>query len=67
MSNKVDLYQPEYEPPPVVLFERRRNPDRRTTWRGGRRDSDWLNRPPGALAKLDRSQRGRWRRWFSTT
>ena len=64
MSNKVDLYQPEYEPPPVVLLERRKNPDRRITWRGGRRDSDWLNRLPGALAKLDRS---RWRRWFSTT
>jgi hypothetical protein len=34
-------------PPPVV--ERRRTPDRRAVWRGGRRDSDWINRPPSAL------------------
>jgi hypothetical protein len=32
----------------IVAVERRRQPDRRTTWRGGRRDTDWMNRPPGA-------------------
>jgi len=37
------------ELPPVVTFDRRRAPDRRVGWRGGRRDSDWLNRPPGML------------------
>lgn len=30
------------------LADRRKNPDRRQVWRGGRRDSDWLNRPPDA-------------------
>ncbi len=33
------------DPPPVVMMERRCTPDRRTRWRGGRRDRDWLNRP----------------------
>ena len=37
----------EFGAPPFVL-DRRRTPDRRSTWRGGRRDSDWLNRPPHA-------------------
>lgn len=37
--------------PPVV--ERRQLADRRATWRGGRRDSDWLNRPPGALTAFE--------------
>jgi len=44
-------------PPPVPLLDRRRTPDRRTEWRGGRRDSDWTNRPPDALAKLQARQR----------
>lgn len=39
-------------PPPQPLLDRRKTPDRRTVWRGGRRDSDWINRPPDALAKL---------------
>ena len=33
------------DPPPVVIQERRHAPDRRTGWRGGRRDHDWLTRP----------------------
>jgi hypothetical protein len=37
--------------PPVL--ERRQVPDRRKVWRGGRRDSDWKNRPLGALDRLD--------------
>jgi hypothetical protein len=36
--------------PPLV--ERRKNPDRRAVWRGGRRDSDWVNRPRMAWANL---------------
>jgi hypothetical protein len=37
--------------PPVV--DRRRGPaDRRAVWRGGRRDSDWLTRPPGVLSSV---------------
>jgi hypothetical protein len=43
-------------PPVPPVFDRRRNPDRRTEWRGGRRDSDWVNRPPDALAKLESRQ-----------
>jgi hypothetical protein len=34
------------------LADRRRLPDRRKEWRGGRRDSDWVNRPPDSLSKL---------------
>jgi hypothetical protein len=38
--------------PPSV--ERRAGPaDRRRIWRGGRRDSDWVNRPSNALANLE--------------
>jgi len=44
-------------PPPPIVFERRKNPDRRTEWRGGRRDSDWTNRPPDALERLERQAR----------
>jgi len=52
---------------PGVLVDRRLSPDRRTTWRGGRRDSDWVNRPPGSLARMQRSERaGAWRRWLTT-
>ena len=40
------------ELPAVVTVERRCTPERRTMWRGGRRDADWLNRPPGALPRL---------------
>jgi hypothetical protein len=29
------------------VIERRTVPDRRTEWRGGRRDEDWTNRPAG--------------------
>jgi hypothetical protein len=54
--------------PPVVI-ERRRQKDRRTTWRGGRRDSDWLERPPGALTRMtEPTGWGQvWRRWRSLT
>jgi hypothetical protein len=33
-------------------IDRRHGSDRRTDWRGGRRDADWINRPPGVLALL---------------
>jgi hypothetical protein len=44
---------------PWFAVDRRRTPDRRLEWRGGRRDTDWtLNRPAGVL---DRQQaRGDW-------
>lgn len=52
--------------PPLV--DRRQQPDRRATWRGGRRDSDWISRPPGALARFaEREPRpSRWLRALST-
>jgi hypothetical protein len=34
------------------LMDRRRTPDRRSMWRGGRRDSDWHHRPPGAWDRI---------------
>jgi hypothetical protein len=43
------------------VMDRRRAPDRRTTWRGGRRDSDWNDRPLGAWDRFDPSTRPRWR------
>jgi hypothetical protein len=47
-------------PPP---FDRRKTPDRRRTWRGGRRDSDWLSRPPGVLDRFEvRQHQSRWRK-----
>jgi hypothetical protein len=44
-------------PPLPPAMDRRRNPDRRAQWRGGRRDSDWTNRPPDALARLEAADR----------
>jgi hypothetical protein len=46
---------------PWFAVDRRRAPDRRGQWRGGRRDTDWtLNRPAGMLAqRMERSD------WFA--
>ncbi|HEY7284892.1 MAG TPA: hypothetical protein VH497_05605 [Vicinamibacterales bacterium] len=51
--------------PPIVIVERRRERDRRTFWRGGRRNTDWTNRPPGAWAQMERQQSSAWHYWFS--
>lgn len=40
--------------PPVVGIERRRCRDRRGFWRGGRRNTDWVNRPIGGWRYLER-------------
>ena len=45
------------EPPPIVMVERRRTPNRRTRWRGGRRDRDWLTRPLHAWSRSTLSSR----------
>jgi hypothetical protein len=50
--------------PPRVIVERRHQPDRRTSWRGGRRNTDWTNRPLGAWPQLE-AQLMPWRQWFS--
>jgi hypothetical protein len=49
---------------PVLPFvmDRRRSPDRRATWRGGRRDSDWHDRPLGAWDRIGTSTQPRWLR-----
>ena len=50
------------ELPPIVTTERRRTPDRRTRWRGGRRDLDWLSRPLHAWPRSTLGSRfGDWR------
>jgi hypothetical protein len=50
--------------PPVVAVERRHQPDRRRFWRGGRRNSDWTMRPPGAWRHMER-QLAPWRQWIA--
>jgi hypothetical protein len=45
------------------VVDRRRTPDRRTVWRGGRRDSDWISRPPGAWARITAPPDPPRRRW----
>jgi hypothetical protein len=50
--------------PVVVLVERRRQPSRRTSWRGGRRNDDWTNRPPNAWRHLEQ-QASAWRQWVA--
>jgi len=36
----------------------------RRTWRGGRRNSDWINRPAGAWRQLEQGQ-SPWRLWMA--
>ncbi len=53
-------------PPQELTADDRRRPDRRRTWRGGRRDHDWINRP---LATTRFARGMRWlhscRRWLA--
>ena len=53
--------------PPVQTEERRHRPDPRGVWRGGRRDTDWINRPIGAWRTLEQIRVGRlpWREWIA--
>ena len=51
------------ELPACVSMERRRMPERRIGWRGGRRDTDWKNRPDGVLARVA-ANHSKWRVWF---
>jgi hypothetical protein len=54
-------------PPMPLGSDRRISLDRRLIWRGGRRDSDWTNRPPNAWAQLDAVDPSpRWRAVLST-
>ena len=51
------------EVPFVAAMDRRRAPSRRTSWRGGRRDADWKNRPDGSLARMMAGHFD-WRAWL---
>ncbi len=44
--------------------ERRLRPDPRSSWRGGRRNTDWTNRPIGAWRHLEQG-RSPWRHWIA--
>jgi len=65
-SDTVDMHEDVdlRDLPPIVIVERRRLRDRRTTWRGGRRNTDWTNRPLGAWAQLEK-QLSSWPGWFA--
>jgi hypothetical protein len=45
-----------------ILMDRRCQPDRRTTWRGGRRDTDWHQRPLGAWDRFGGTPSPRWQK-----
>jgi len=51
---------------PIAAIERRSSPDRRETWRGGRRDADWTKRPLDAWERAARrnGRRNLWPRWL---
>ena len=59
--------------PPTPVPDRRKTPERRRVWRGGRRDSDWHDRPIGGLDRFERQvekaerkkQLSTWRRVLS--
>jgi hypothetical protein len=50
--------------PVVVVVDRRRQPDRRSWWRGGRRNADWMSRPIGAWRHLE-ARLSPWRQWIA--
>ena len=66
MTHITHSFDSECDAPLIVSVERRRQPDRRTVWRGGRRDTDWINRPPGAWerAAADSTGGNIWSRFF---
>ena len=66
MAHKTLASELDGEPPAVVTMERRRTPERRAGWRGGRRDSDWKNRPHGVLARVAGTKLD-WRAWLKHT
>jgi hypothetical protein len=49
--------------PAVVLVERRHRPNRRSWWRGGRRNTDWTNRPVDAWRDMEHGLQP-WRQWL---
>ena len=51
--------------PPAVSVDLRAAADRRAFWRGGRRNSDWFNRPIGAWRNLEQ-RLSPWREWVAS-
>lgn len=53
--------RPDHIEPRLGVADRRRIPDRRAVWRGGRRDSDWEHRPVDApVWTMERPARHAW-------
>jgi hypothetical protein len=52
-------------PAGLPMTDRRRTPDQRREWRGGRRDSDWVGRPPAAWSRYT-GKPAAWRQVLST-
>src|SRR3954465_9820155 len=50
--------------PPAIVVERRHQRDRRSFWRGGRRNTDWMSRPIGAWRSLEQ-RLSPWRQWIA--
>jgi hypothetical protein len=50
--------------PVVILVERRQRPGRRGSWRGGRRNDDWTNRPLDAWRHLEQRAPS-WLQWLA--
>jgi hypothetical protein len=46
--------------------DRRGSANRRENWRGGRRDSDWLCRPPDVLTPMSQAPSVGWWQWLSS-
>ena len=62
MSNSSPIKSLWLDDIPVVFQERRKGAaTRRSVWRGGRRDTDWTERPPDSWRHLQRRRlTGRW-------
>ena len=50
--------------PDVVFLDRRHTPERRSFWRGGRRNTDWLKRSLGGWQQFEQ-RLGGWRHWLA--
>jgi hypothetical protein len=58
-----DTSEPD-DAPVIVFFDQRHRPSRRAVWRGGRRNTDWFNRPIGAWRNLEQRLTP-WRQWIA--
>ncbi|HEY7446692.1 MAG TPA: hypothetical protein VH702_01005 [Vicinamibacterales bacterium] len=62
MSNSSPTKSLVLDDVPIIFQERRKGAaTRRSVWRGGRRDSDWTDRPPDSWRHFQRRRlTGRW-------